>query len=117
MRLNYLQPGYPQNNLTLTAPSPTNPNKSSSSQGNAIASMLLGWGSGGDYHLDPPSASASKYYGFYAQDDWKITRKLTLNLGLRYDFDVPRTERYNRLGWFDFNAVSRWRARFPAIRT
>jgi len=107
MRLNYLQPGYPQGNFNF-ARLTTNqdPNSSNSLQGNAIASMLLGWGSGGDYHLDPPSASASKYYGFYAQDDWKLTRRLTLNLGLRYDFDVPRTERYNRLSWFDFNAPS-----------
>lgn len=114
MRLNYLQPGYPQGNLTFNrAVTNEDPNKSSSSQGNAIASMLLGWGSGGDYHLDPPSASASKYYGFYAQDDWKITRKLTLNLGLRYDFDVPRTERYNRLSWFDFNAASPLAGKVP----
>ena len=107
MRLNYLQPGYPQGNFTF-ARLTTNqdPNSSNSLQGNAIASMLLGWGSGGDYHLDPPSASASQYYGFYVQDDWKIARHLTLNLGLRYDFDVPRTERYNRLSWFDFNAPS-----------
>jgi hypothetical protein len=107
MRLNYLQPGYPQGNLAFNrAVTNEDPNKSSSLQGNAIASMLLGWGSGGDYHLDPPSASASKYYGFYAEDDWKITQKLTINLGLRFDFDVPRTERFNRLSWFDFNAPS-----------
>ncbi len=107
MRLNYLQPGFPQGNLAFNrAVTNQDPNTNNSLQGNAIASMLIGWGSGGDYHLDPPSASASKYYGFYAEDDWKITRKLTLNLGLRYDFDVPRTERYNRLSWFDFNAPS-----------
>jgi hypothetical protein len=107
MRMNYLQPGYPQGNFNFNrAVTNQDPNSNNSLQGNAIASMLIGWGSGGDYHLDPPSASASQYYGFYAEDDWKITRKLTLNLGLRYDFDVPRTERYNRLSWFDFNAPS-----------
>lgn len=114
MRLNYLQPGYPQGNFNFSrATTNENPNKSNSLQGNAIASMLLGWGSGGDYHLDPPSASASKYYGFYGQDDWKLTRKLTINLGLRYDFDVPRTERYNRLSWFDFNAPSPLAGKVP----
>ena len=107
MRLNYLQPGWPQGNFNFNrAVTNQDPNASNSLQGNAIASMLIGWGSGGNYHLDPPSASASRYYGFYAQDDWKITRKLTLNLGLRYDFDVPRTERYDRLSWFDFDAPS-----------
>jgi hypothetical protein len=114
MRLNYLQPGYPQGNFTFSrAITNQDPNASSSSQGNGIASMLLGWGSGGDYHLDPPSASASKYLGFYGQDDWKITRKLTINLGLRYDFDLPRTERYNRLSWFDFNAPSPLAGKVP----
>ena len=107
MRLNYLQPGYPQGNFTFArATTNQDPNASSSIQGNAIASMLLGWGSGGDYNLDPPSASASKYFGYYVQDDWKISRRLTVNLGLRLDYDVPRTERYNRLSWFDFNAPS-----------
>jgi hypothetical protein len=114
MRLNYLQPGYPQGHLSFNrAVTNQNPNSSSSQQGNSIASMLIGWGSGGDYHIDPPSASASQYYGFYLQDDWKITRRLTLNLGLRYDFDVPRTERYNRYSWFDFDAPSPLAGKVP----
>jgi hypothetical protein len=105
--LNYLQPGYPQGHLSYNrAITMQNPNVSNSAQGNGIASMLLGWGSGGNYHLDPPSASASRYLGFYAQDDWKVTRKLTLNVGLRYDFDLTRTERYNRYSWFDPTAPS-----------
>ena len=114
MRLNYLQPGYPQGHLSFNrAVTNMDPNSSNSLQGNSIASMLIGWGSGGDYHIDPPSASASQYYGFYLQDDWKITRRLTLNLGLRYDFDVPRTERYNRYSWFDFDAPSPLAGKVP----
>src|SRR5262249_7319068 len=107
MRLNYLQPGYPQGHMVFNRGiTNQDPNSSNSLQGNAIASMLIGWGSGSDYHLDPWSSSASQYYGWYAQDDWKITRRLTINLGLRYDFDVPRTERYDRLSYFDFDAPS-----------
>src|SRR5262245_17472870 len=114
MRLNYLQPGYPQGHFSFNrAVTNENPNQSSSVQGNAIASMLIGWGSGGDYHIDPPSASASQYYGFYVQDDWKLTRRLTVNLGLRYDFDVPRTERYNRYSWFDFDAPNPLTGKVP----
>ncbi len=117
MRMNYLQPGYPQGNFNFsratTAENPLSP--ATATQGNGIASMLLGWGSGGDYHLDPWSASASKYFGFYLQDDWKITRNLTLNLGLRYDFDLPRTERYDRLSWFDFDAPSPLAGKVPAF--
>ncbi len=114
-RLNYLQPGYPQGHFTFARITTSeDPNRGDSFQGNAIASMLIGWPSGGDYHLDPWSASASQYYGFYAQDDWKLTRRLTINLGLRYDFDVPRTERYNRYSWFDFDAPSPIAGKVPA---
>jgi len=107
MRLNYLQPGHPQGQFSFNrATTNEDPNRSDSLQGNAIASMLIGWPSGGQVSLDPWSASASQYYGFYAQDDWKATRRLTVNLGLRYDFDVPRTERYDRYSWYDFDAPS-----------
>ena len=37
----------------------------------------------------------------YFQDDWRVSKKLTFNLGLRYDLDTPRTERYNRMNYFD----------------
>jgi hypothetical protein len=115
MRLNYLQPGYPQGQFSFNRQvTSEDPNRGDSFQGNAIASMLIGWTSGGQYHLDPWSASASQYYGFYAQDDWKITRRLTVNLGLRYDFDLPRTERYNRYSWFDFDSVSPIAGKVPA---
>jgi hypothetical protein len=40
------------------------------------------------------------------QDNWKVTPKLTLNIGVRYDVSLPRTERHNRMNWFDPNVVS-----------
>jgi hypothetical protein len=52
------------------------------------------------------AATESKYYGLFIQDDWQARPKLSVNLGLRYDLDIPRTERYNRMEVFDPTAVS-----------
>ncbi len=83
-----------------------NPFKASPIQGNGVASLLLGWGNGGRYGIQERPASGSQYHGWFIQDDWKLTRRLTLNLGLRYDFELPRTERYDRYSWFDFGLRS-----------
>ena len=92
-------------------PAPTqgpNPLRASSTAGNSIASLLLGAGSGSEllYRGFKVQASQSYYMAWYAQDDWKITPSLTLNLGVRYDFDTPKTERYNRLTYFDPEVAS-----------
>ena len=92
-----------------------NPLVASATQGNSVASMLLGWGSGGTYGIRESPASISKYHAWYLQDDWKITRRLTLNLGFRYDFEVPRTERYDRYSWFDAAMPSPISARVPGL--
>jgi hypothetical protein len=78
-----------------------NPNAASAIAGNGIASLLLGVGSGSMLIDSKDAATQSHYMGAFIQDDWKVTRKLTLNLGLRYDLDIPRTERYNRMETFD----------------
>ena len=82
-----------------------NANQASNSAGDALASMLLGLGSG-QIQLPRSVATQSEYYAWYIADDWKVTSKLTLNLGLRYSLDRPLTERYDRMNIFDTSVAS-----------
>jgi hypothetical protein len=66
-----------------------------SNTGFPVASFLLGLGSG-SLTTDTGVSILNKYYAGFVQDDMRITRKLTLNLGLRYEYETPRTERYDR---------------------
>lgn len=75
------------------------------SQGNSVASMLMGLMNGGRIRFEPALSQQTPYWGFYIQDDWRVTDRLTLNFGFRWDQDRPITERYNRAGWFDFEAA------------
>ncbi len=72
-------------------------NTSSSVAGDDIASFLLGYLYSGsvDKNIDP-SYRNYVYAGFF-QDDWKITSKLTLNFGLRWDYESPWVERWDRM--------------------
>jgi outer membrane receptor protein involved in Fe transport len=72
--------------------------------GNGVASLLLGLPAGGSIGAEPALALQVKYFGVYLQDDWRVNDRLTLNLGLRYDADLPLTERFDRTSWFDFDA-------------
>lgn len=79
-----------------------NPLAASLTAGNGLASLLTGFG-GGSINLVPALAIRNNYYALFFNDDIKMGR-LTVNLGLRWDHEQPRTERYNRFGNFDFNA-------------
>lgn len=74
--------------------------------GQALAAFEFGILSGGGIDRNAAASEQSKYLGLYYQDDWKVSRRLTINLGLRYDLDLPLTERYNRsVSSFDFSRV------------
>ena len=104
---NYFQPNTPNGSFTFSRnQTAQNPLLSSSTQGDGLASALLGFGSGGVMSIDYPTAQKAGYFGTYVNDDWRVSHKLTLNIGLRYDFDIPRTDRYNRLNWLDLDAPS-----------
>jgi len=74
-----------------------------SDQGNSFASLLLGYGDTDSFYaINPSVANKSKETAFYFQDDWKITSKLTFNLGLRYEWSTPYTERRNKIQFSNF---------------
>jgi hypothetical protein len=79
----------------FTVRNPQNTNVSD--QGSAIAALLLGYPSG-DTRVENISQLSFHwgYWAGYIQDDYKVTPKLTLNLGLRYDYESPPVERFNR---------------------
>jgi hypothetical protein len=75
--------------------------------GFGFASFLLGVGdSGSQTGFNALPATEKKQLGWYLQDDWHATRKLTLNLGLRYEIQTAPTERHNRQEYFDFKATN-----------
>jgi hypothetical protein len=75
-------------------------------QGNPFADILVGMGDYGGIAVYPAVANKSKDTGFYAQDDWKVSLKLTLNLGLRYEWSTPYTDRNNQLQFSNFTGDS-----------
>ena len=65
--------------------------------GDPMSSFLMGTMNGNSYYeIQFRPATTNYQYGIFGQDNWKVSPKLTLNLGLRYDVTLPRTDRYNR---------------------
>ena len=72
--------------------------------GYGFASLLIGTPDSGSTANAFHTAPENRYIGFYVQDNWKPSRSVTLNLGLRYEWQSPFTERHNRQAHFDYNA-------------
>lgn len=79
---------------------------SSQTSGTGMASMLLGAPSSGSIGYTSPLALQNYMFAGFIQEDWKITKRLTINLGVRYELETPYTERYNRVAYaFDSTAA------------
>jgi hypothetical protein len=115
---NFFQPTGPTGTFNFTdyTTSPT-PNSETDANGNItgnpFASLLFGYADNVNPTPAPtglivlPSvANKSKETGFYIQDDWKVNPKLTLNLGLRYEWSTPYNERDNHIQFSDFTGQS-----------
>ncbi|MCC7343223.1 MAG: TonB-dependent receptor [Bryobacterales bacterium] len=81
--------------------------QASATSGNELATFLLGYPTDAYVDLNMASAYQNHYFAFYFNDDWKLTSRLTVNLGLRWDYETPVVERYDRqLRGMDWAAAS-----------
>jgi len=82
-------------------------NRSDALSGNSIAEFLLGTPTQGSVAYNTFPIFLYSYYAPYIEDDWRVTPRLTVNLGLRWDFNVPPRERYDRLNrGFDSSLIN-----------
>lgn len=80
-------------------------NSPTSPIGQGLATFLLGLPTGGYVDRNPSYAEQSGYTALFLQDDWRVSPKLTINMGLRWEYELPITERYNRTNrGFDFTS-------------
>jgi hypothetical protein len=102
-------------NRNFTQLDPSQP--SSGTQGSSIASLLLGYPTGGTIEDLSRPGFRWRYYAAYIQDDIKVSRRLSVNLGLRYDYEAAPTERFNsRTAGSDSIRSARWPRRSRVAR-
>jgi outer membrane receptor protein involved in Fe transport len=100
------------NNDTISQNSGGCPNPSGDcGTGNSVADFLLGYYNNASTFQPGPFSPANvagnlnqyhfQYFAPYIQDDWKVTGRLTLNLGLRWDYRTVPFEQDNKMFWFD----------------
>ncbi|HEX8889402.1 MAG TPA: TonB-dependent receptor [Pyrinomonadaceae bacterium] len=107
VRENFISNGYQGGRLffdgTYTSPASNSSSTLRNAFGRDIAAFLLGVATAGSGSTASQIDNSinysvqSVYHGFFVQDDWRVTPKLTLNLGLRYELEGGLTERYNRI--------------------
>ncbi|MFN7931796.1 MAG: TonB-dependent receptor [Bryobacteraceae bacterium] len=81
------------------------PTRGSPTAGQAIASFMLGLAASGNVTKRPTQDSQTLYHAAFLQDDFKVTSRLTLNLGVRFESENLRTDRYDRLNFLDFDST------------
>jgi hypothetical protein len=78
-----------------------NPNVAASNSGYDFASFLLGAPASGDAARSADATYSEHFFGLYVQDDWKLLPRLTLNLGVRWEYESPFTDSYDAISNFN----------------
>ena len=84
----------------------TSQNPNTNVGGAGLASFLLGYPTSGNFQEVNKVAAEQLYPAVFVNDDWRATTKMTLHVGVRWEDDLPWTERNNQLSYFDTKAVN-----------
>ncbi len=90
----------------------------SSTAGSSVADALLGLAdtaSTSRLNLSVPSLTHNWWQSYYVQDDWRVTPRLTVNIGVRWDLQFPMVEQNNNFNWFNPNAPSPIASQVPGL--
>jgi hypothetical protein len=101
-----------------------NPLAPDAASGSSVASLLLGYPADGSTTTVPSVSPISpqlhyrgNYVGFFVQDDWRVSQRLTLNAGLRWDYESPVVEELNQQNiGFDMTSPSTFQAPGLSLR-
>lgn len=114
---NRLQPGSASGLYNFTSAwTQADPQRADALSGNVFASFMLGYPASGNVPRNMDPAYRNSYVSLFFQDDWKIARTVTLNLGGRWDYEGPIYERYNRMvSGFAFDQASPLQSRVQGL--
>jgi len=102
LQFNLLQIGQPRGNLSFSGQFTSIDPTAQQGSGNGLADMLLGLPSSATISTVTYFGNRQHQYGGFVEDNYKATSKLTLDLGLRYDYATPLYEAHNHESNFDY---------------